>query len=256
MKAVRDAGHVGASCSAATRARRAAVLRAEPGAVQALQVAGASRPSTSSSTTTPKSAPALMDAARMAERSYARLSRILGPPVPREEADHPLRLARRLRAEQRHRRPRRRRRRCHRIVAPPPDPAVHRRLRQLRARARARDGARVPVRHLRPRQGRRESADAGAGRSAALVHGRNGGVSLDRPGAPADRGVDARRGGQRQPADDRADDGAARQVLPVSLRRVALAVRRRALGRRGDRRDPPEFARPSASSARSSASSA
>ena len=139
----------------------------------------------------PEERAAAVDAARMAERSYARLSRILDHQF-REKKPIILFASRSdVRPEQRHRRSRRRHQRRHRSTPAPADPPVHRRSRQLRARARARDGARVPVRHLRARQGRRGLQNARSGRSAALVHGRNGGVPVDRSRAPAHRSVDA-----------------------------------------------------------------
>ena len=77
------------------------------------------------------------------------------PRVPRAEADHPLRLARRLPADQRDRGGRRGHRRRHRLPAQPRGDAVHRLLRGFRARPAARDGPPVPVRHLVARPGRR-----------------------------------------------------------------------------------------------------
>ena len=58
----------------------------------------------------PEERDGIMDAARMAERSYARLSRMLKHQFREKKPLILYSLARRLRAEQRHRRPRRRRR--------------------------------------------------------------------------------------------------------------------------------------------------
>ena len=57
------------------------------------------------------------------------------PRVPRAEADHPLRLALRLPADQRDRGERRRHRRRDRLRAEPGGHAVHRRVQRFRARA-------------------------------------------------------------------------------------------------------------------------
>ena len=79
MRLVRAGACAAALVAAPARRRLEAqiVFRPEPGPVRPVQVEGASRPSTSSSTTIPEERDAAMDAARMAERAYARLSRLL-----------------------------------------------------------------------------------------------------------------------------------------------------------------------------------
>ena len=139
-----------------------------------------SRPSTSSSTTIPRNA-----SPRWTRRAWPSAptpaSRGFSTPVPREEAAHPLRLARAtsgrttsraISAKARAASPRR----CGTACCSR-SPATS----ELRARARARNGARVPVRHLRARARRRGTADARAGRPAAVVHGRHGRVPVGRP---------------------------------------------------------------------------
>ena len=95
----------------------------------------------------------------------------------------------------------------------------------------------VPVRHLLARPGRRQHRRARAGAAAAVDDGGDGRVLLHRAVPPVDERVGARRRAQQHAPDHRADDGAPRQVLPVPLRAVGVAVRRRAVGRRRDRRD-------------------
>ena len=243
-----------ASGSARLESGRAGVLRSEPGPVQGFQLAGDRDRALPHSLLSGRARRGDAGAARMAERAYARLSRILGHQFREKKPIMLLRVARRLRPEQRHRRSRRGHRRRDGGAAPPHAAAVHRRLPQLRARAHARDGARVPVRHLRARQGgrrhrsrsRRSIRRSGSWKAWPSIC-RSVRTTRARPR------VDARRRAQRQSADDRADDRAAGPLLPVSLRPVALGVRRPDVGRRDHRRDHDRRAARSASSARSSA---
>ena len=106
------------SIGAARAAARAELLRPEPGPVHATSSGRSSRPSTSTIHYYPE-ARAAMDAARMAERAYARLSRVLDHQF-REKKPIMLFASRAdFGAEQRHRRPRRRHRRRHRSAAAP-----------------------------------------------------------------------------------------------------------------------------------------
>ncbi len=96
-------------------------------------------------------------------------------------------------------------------------------------RHRPRAGARVPVRHHRPRARRQRSA-ARRDPDAAVVHRGHGGVRLARAARSAHRDVDAGRGPQRQAP----QVAAARrpELLPVPLRAGAVGLHRRPVGRR------------------------
>ncbi len=118
-----------------------------------------SRPSTSTSTSTTASGwPRWMRRAWPSGRTPAlqgAQSRVQGA-----QADHPVRVALRLPADQRHRGRQRRHRRRHRLLHAPDRDALHRLLRRLPARAAPRDDAPVPVRHLVTRPRRRRTPDA------------------------------------------------------------------------------------------------
>ena len=86
--------------------------------------------------------------------------------------------------------------------------------------------------------GRRRLRHAGGDRAAALVRRRHGRVPLHRPDQRRDGDVAPRRVARRQAADHRPDDGGSVRVLPVPLRPRPLVLCGRALGRRGGRRDP------------------
>ena len=150
----------GRRARAGRQARRAARARTTSARTRSSTTSSSGRswrPNTSRSTTTLKKRAATDDAARMAERAYARLSRVL---------DHQFREKKPIMlfssradfgqnnvtgdlgegtggvTE---------------ATAASDAAQLHRRLSQLRARAHARDGARVPVRHLRARQGRQRT---------------------------------------------------------------------------------------------------
>ena len=133
-------------------------------------------------------------AARMAERWHARLEKAAGPRTARTPAARALRVASRLRADQRHLgRDRRRHRRRHRVAPAPHHPAAGRAARRHRSRDRPRAGARVPVRHHDAAPTRRPG-ETGAASSPAVVHRRHGRVPVDRSGRRAHGDVAARRG--------------------------------------------------------------
>ncbi|CAA9328073.1 MAG: tolB protein precursor, periplasmic protein involved in the tonb-independent uptake of group A colicins, partial [uncultured Gemmatimonadaceae bacterium] len=211
---------------------RAGVLRPEPGAVRPAEVARA-RDRALPGALLPRGA-----ARRARRRPHGRavvraaVARA-EPPVPREEAADAVRVAHGLRAEQRDGRPRRGDGRRDRRGAAAEHAPLHRGLPQLRARAHARDGAPVPVRHLRPRQGRREHPAALAGEPAALVVRGDGGVPVARPELPDHRREDAGRRAQRHDPEREGDDRPARPPQPVRDGRGVLRVHRAAVGRRG-----------------------
>ena len=214
------------------RRRRAAARRSGRRATSARtrsssrsSTGGCSRPSTSTSTTIPKRREVARIAARMAERSYARLSRLMNYQFKERKPIIVFALARRLRAEQRHRRPRRGHGRRHRRAAPAQHVLLHRRPRRSRARADARNGAPVPVRHLRPRPRRQRARDTCSSASPPLwfAEGMAEYLSIG-PNHPATDGIirDAALNGNAP--DDRADDAdQPDRVLPLPLRRVVLA---------------------------------
>ena len=97
----------------------------------------------------------------LAEKANVKLTRDMGHALSKQGADHPLRLAQRLRADERHDRvPRRGHRRLHRAAQEPRRAAVHRLVRGPAARRRARADARLHVRHAVRRAGCRRSSRA------------------------------------------------------------------------------------------------
>src|SRR2546430_16164287 len=101
-----------------------------------------------------------------------------------------------------------------------------------------RDGAPIPVRRDQPRPHRRGGPDPRQRQPPRLVHGGDGGVSLDWPDRPAHVHVVAGRVPRGPPPDRRGDDVRPAN-LPVPVRPCPAGVRRREVGRRGDRPDPP-----------------
>ena len=176
----------------------------------------------------------MMQAARMAERWYEKLSAVLDHTVRSPAADHPLRQPRPFRADVDHAGPARRRdRRVHRSSGRPRRAAVRRGARRNQPRARPRARARVSARHLR-------KSGSSLRDDAAVVCRRHGRVLLGRPHRSQHRDVAARRGERRPSSAARGSEQ--RAVVPVSLRPGALGVPRREV-RRVDRRARDESAR-------------
>ena len=171
----------------------------------------------------------------MAERWYARLSRILRHEMKDRQPVILYAEPCPLPADQHHRRRARRGHgRRHRGLQ-----AAHRAARRRlaggdRPRARPRARARVPIRDDRAGQDVRHEL-AGRAPHAALVHRGDGGVPLGGAGRLAHGHVDARRGAARRAA-DHPRPRRQREVFPLPLRPGALGLHRRPL-RRPDRPD-------------------
>ena len=192
---------------------------------------------------------AAMDAARMAERVVRPAVQGAESRVPRAQADHPVRLALRLPADQR--------RPASAARAPAASPTSRGTGPSCRSPARTRTSSTS----CSTRWSTSSSTTSGPGVGPAA--GFPTLIAINPPlwfaegmaeylshgaGRRRDRDVAPGCGARRQAAHHRADDAGPLQVLPLPLRSCTVVLHRRALGRRGGRRHPQGHAGAAASS--------